>query len=346
MNAPRAVGKLLLTGVPGWLTAALLDDLPRAPLAGLSGVRCMVERGAAVDRAPGCGSNVSDWEIVEGDLRDADSLRRAVRGVDTVLHAAGVVHVRRTRDWYRINTDGTESLARSAAEAGVERFVFVSSNAAAGRAPTRDHLLTEAEPAQPLSHYGRSKWLAEKAVLALADRMPAVVLRPCMFYGPPVPTRHVEVYRRILSGRMPLVGGGEFARSLSHIDNLVQGCRLAMTHPAAPGETYYITDRPVYTTRQIVVAMAEALGVSPRWLPLPRLVGPTAYAADRVLAAVGAYWQTLHLVGESDWHVGVSCEKACRELGYQPTMSLNEGMRQAVAWCVAQGLLPPRHARG
>jgi nucleoside-diphosphate-sugar epimerase len=199
--------------------------------------------------------------------------------------------------------------------------------------------MIESDPPRPLSHYGRSKWLAETAVNALASRMQTVIVRPCMFYGPPVPERHIEIYRRIQSGRMPLVGHGHYARSVSHIDNLVQGCHLALTHPSAPGGTYYIVDRPIYTTRDIVDAMATALDAPIRWMKIPAIVAPTAFALDRLLAAVGIYWQTLHLVGEADWHVGVSCEKAIRELGYSPTIELAEGMQQAVRWCLETGRL-------
>jgi nucleoside-diphosphate-sugar epimerase len=160
-----------------------------------------------------------------------------------------------------------------------------------------------------------------------------------MFYGPPVPGRHVDVYRRIVSGWMPLVGDGSYARSLTYIDNLVQGCRLALAHPAASGQTYFISDRPVYTTKQVVEAMAGALGVTPRFLPLPRTIAPLAYRMDLGLARRQRYWQTLHLVGEADWHVGVSCAKACDELGYAPAVELEEGMRQAVLWCRGNGTL-------
>lgn len=325
--------RLLITGAPGWLADAFIGSIA-AGNGSHRAVRCLVERGATV------AGRLPDWvEVVEGDLRDADAMKRAVAGVDAVLHGAGILHVHRTRDWYDINTRGTRILAQAALDSGVRRFVFLSSNAAAGRAPNSKTLLDEAAGASPISHYGKSKYLAEQALLALAHRFEPVIIRPCMFYGPPVPRRHVEIYRRILDGRMPLVGGGGFRRSVTHIDNLVQGCHLALTNARAPGQTYYIADGRDYTTREVVEAMASALGVEPRFLPLPRMIAPVALMADLALASVGRYWQTLHLVGEADWHVGVSIDKARHELGYQPTMELAEGMRQAVEWCRAQGYL-------
>ncbi len=335
----RRLGNTLITGVPGWLSAAVLRSLADAPPEGMGRVRCLVAPGMACDEATLRRDYDLDIEVVRADMRDGAALAKAVAGIDSVLHGAAILHVRRPREWYDINTTGTRILAEAAVAAGVTRFVHISSNAAAGRSESKDHLLTEDEPAKPMSHYGRSKHLAELAIKTLSDRMETVNLRPCMFYGPPVPARHVDIYRRILAGRMPLVGGGDFARSVVHIDNLIQCCRLALSHPAATGQTYYVADRQVHTTRSVVEAMARALGVPPRFLPLPRLVAPLAYFGDMALAACGRYWQPLHLVGEADWHVGVSIAKAERELGYAPAVALDEGMAQAVAWCRAHAQL-------
>ena len=170
-------------------------------------------------------------------------------------------------------------------------------------------------------------------------RFDVVILRPSMFYGPPVPDRHIDVYRRILSGRMPIVGDGNYHRSLSYIDNLVQATRLALIHPAAAGEVFYAVDDPVYTTRSITEAMASALGVPLRALRLPPIVGPLAYSADRLLACAGVYWRNLHLVGESNWHVALSCAKLKQFLGYSPKVTLQEGMCRAIEWCRRAGKL-------
>jgi nucleoside-diphosphate-sugar epimerase len=249
------------------------------------------------------------------------------------------MHVKRIDEYYAVNSEGTRRLARAAAAAGVRRIVYVSTNAAAGKSASGDRLCLETDEDRPLSHYGRSKWLGERWLFETPGAMECTVVRSCMFYGPPVPARHVEVYRRIVSGRMPLVGAGDYARSLTHVDNLLQGVRLALTKEAARGQIFNIADREPYTTRKVVEAMARALGVEPRYLRLPAFAANVAYRADWLLSTFGLYQQEIHLVSEANWNVGVSIDKACRELGYAPRVGLDEGMRGAVAWCRERGLL-------
>jgi nucleoside-diphosphate-sugar epimerase len=138
---------------------------------------------------------------------------------------------------------------------------------------------------------------------------------------------------------MPLVGTGHYARSLTHIDNLVQGVRLSLSKEAAKGQVYNLADSEPYTTRRVVEAMASALGVRPRYIRLPAFAADVAYGADWLLSTVGAYQQEIHLVSEATWNVGVSIDKARHELGYAPRVAIDEGMRGAVEWCREQGLL-------
>jgi nucleoside-diphosphate-sugar epimerase len=335
----RQLGVLLVTGAPGWLADRLLASLAKEPPGTVERIRCLVHRTLAVDTPAWMKSVGVDVEIVRGDLTDPASLRAAVRGVDSIVHSAGIIHVDRIRDYYDVNTEGTRLLTEAAAAAGVERMVFLSTNAAGGKSRSAGQSLREDEPAKPLSHYGRSKYLGELAMFAVSGATERVALRPCMFYGPPVPPRHVEVFKRIMQGRMPLVGGGGFARSLTHIDHLVQGVRLSLTHPSAPGNTFYIADAQPYTTREVVEAMARALEVSPRWLHLPSVAASLAYELDTQVSRLDRYWQTLHLVGEANWNVGVSIEHARRQIGYAPPFALDDGMRSAVAWCRERNLL-------
>ncbi|HYF48512.1 MAG TPA: NAD(P)-dependent oxidoreductase [Planctomycetota bacterium] len=334
---------LLVTGAPGWLADAVLAKLatsssPR-PL-----IRCLVHAGFPESRLNAWRSGFSQVkETVLADLADAASLTRVCEGLSggTVLHSAGIIHPRKTRDWYTINRDGALALARAAKSAGARRFVFISSNAAQGRSDSRDHILTEDMPDRPLSHYGRSKLEAEQGLLELHDkgRFDVVILRPCMFYGPPVPERHIDIFKRVIKGKLPMVGDGNYARSLSYIDDLANGILLAMEHPSAPGEIFNICDRQVYTTREICEAMAKALGVAPRFWWLPSLSSSTARVIDNTLAAIGVYSMNFHLLGEANWNVGCSSEKAQRVLGFNPQGDVREGYRQAVAWAREKGLL-------
>lgn len=320
---------LLFTGAPGWLASALLPHLT-AEGSGIREIRLLVHPDSKPPDLSSIGTNAPSVSIVRARLEDPASLVEAVHGCSHVFHAAALLHPRRIKDLYRVNSEGTRSLAEAAAKAGVVRFVLVSSNAAAGRSHSADILLDESMPACPESHYGRSKLLAEKALFEQTS-MRTIALRPCMFYGPPVPKRHIEIYQRICKGFMPIVGGGGHARSVTHIDNLVQASQLALFHPDAKG-VYYIADEQQYTTRKIVQAMADALGAKPRFVYLPAAIAQVAWCMDMMLSSIGLYWQNLHLLGEADWHVGVSSARAQSELGYVPNRSLAEGMQQAIQW--------------
>ena len=333
---------LLITGAPGWLCDAVLAQLALTK----TPVRCLVQSSLN-------SSTLGAWrqkhpeinEIVSGDLQDTASLTAACAGNEmkggSVLHAAGIIHPRRTSDWYAVNRDGSLKLARAARAAGVKRFVYVSSNAAQGASDSPERLLTEEMPCNPLSHYGRSKFQAEQGLMKLHDPscFEVVIARPCMFYGAPVPARHIEIFKRIIQGRLPLVGGGGYARSLSYLDDLVDGIMLCLAHPRAAGEIFNLCDARAYSTREVCEAMATALGVQPKFIPLPAIGATVAYGVDALLATMGFYWMNMHLMGEANWNVGCSSRKATALLGFSAKVDVNEGYKRAVAWCRKKQML-------
>ncbi len=325
--------KLLVTGYPGWLSSRFLSTLNLYPAASFRSIRCLSQN--EVPRP------FPDCEVVKGNILDPGSLEKAVEGCDAVLHTAGVLHVRRIKDFYAINRDGTKNLLEASARAGVKRFVFISTNAAQGFCANAEEMLDEASPCHPEGDYGRSKYAGEQAVQSFygEGKIETVILRSSMFYGPPVPGRHVDIFRKIQKGFFPVFGTGEYRRAITFIDNLIQAIHLSLQKPKAAGEVYTIIDRVIPTLNQIIGAMGEALGVRIKKIHLPATLALAARKTDDLIAACGQYWMLPHIVGESCRHIAYRITKAENELGYAPATTYREGYPLAIHWCKEQGLL-------
>jgi nucleoside-diphosphate-sugar epimerase len=327
---------LLITGFPGWLSSRLLD-VAGETLSASYNVICLVKPGVEAQSLEAFKNPV---KIVFGDITEYDSLVPALKDIDVVIHAAGILHVKRISDFYAVNRDGTHNLLKACVENKVKRFIFISSNAVHGY--SKDAVLADEETkCNPKSHYGLSKYQAEQLVNKFnkENGLETIILRPAMFYGPPVAQRHIGVYRRIRKGFFPVCGSGNYIRSLTYIDNLVDSILLVLKTPDLSGKTYYITDENPYTTLQVILEMANALGTRVRIVRLPVFIAKMAFLADRVISKLGIYVMNLHLVGESTWNVAYSTGKAKRELGYDPKVGIKEGYRRTVAWCKERNLL-------
>ncbi len=334
--------EILVTGAPGWLGSRLVEALTRGiegepPAFAGCQVRCLIAPGidaTPVERLGAVG--------VRGDLTDPTTLDQPVRGVELVFHLAGLIHPRkRINELFAINAEGTRHLLDAAAAAGVKRFVYVSSNSVGGVNISRDRLMTEEDPPRPYLAYGRSKLAAEQAIRTTAERglMQTVIVRPCWFYGPGQPARQTRFFRMITSGSPIIFGDGRNLRSLSYVDNTVHGLILAAQRPQANGQTYWLADERPYPTIEIYETVARILDVKPfRPRFLPDVTSATCRLADRLIQAAGLYQTELHVAGEMNQDIACSVEKAKRELGYQPKVSLEDGMRRSIAWCRQQGM--------
>lgn len=337
----------LVTGAPGWLGTRLVESLLRGlpevpglekPLA--ARVRCLVQPAADAAELQSFGA-----ECVSGDLATGEGLAALFANAEgaTVFHAAGVIHpTRGVRELFEVNTAGTQRLLALAAKLPVKRFVYVSSNSPIGVNPSAEHLFDEGAPYHPYMAYGRSKMLAEQAVKA-AGPLETVIVRPPWFYGPRQPARQSLFFKMIRDGKMPLVGGGANRRSMAYVDNLCQGLLLCAKVEAAKGQIYWIADERPYPTTEIVDTVERLLETefhqpcAHRRLRLPNLASQVAWAADEALQGVGLYAQKLHVLSEMNKTIACSIGKARRELGYQPRIALEEGMRRSLRWLFDRG---------
>lgn len=346
---------LLLTGAPGWLGNRLLEVLYRGlpederfASPDLSRrVRLLAQTGADI---AGLRDAYPDLDIVTGDVADPDTARALcadARGA-TLIHIAGLIHPqRRTSELVRTNVTGTRTLLDAAAAAGVARVVAMSSNSPFGFNRGNAERFDESSPYHPYMAYGRSKRAMEEHVREAhaLGRLKTVIIRAPWFYGPHQPARQTLFFEMIRTGKFPVLGDGEQRRSMAYVDNICQGLLLAASVRDAAGHTYWIADERPYAINEIVSVVSRVLeqelgrASASRQLHLPRALGDVARVVDATIQSFGLYQQKIHVLSEMGQTIACSVQAARRDLGYRPTIALEEGMRRSVRWCLAHGQL-------
>jgi nucleoside-diphosphate-sugar epimerase len=341
---------VLVTGATGWLGSRLVESLVRGLPESVTlrsppsarRIRCLVLPG----QDPTPLRKLSDRiEIVTGDICNPEDCARFCTDAQgaTLFHTAGIIHPRRVADFYAVNLHGTRNLLDSAIRSGVRRAIVLSSNSPCGCNPHPDHQFDELSPFHPYMHYGRSKMQMELAVQDCAGKIETVIIRAPWFYGPNQPPRQTVFFRMIREGKAPIVGSGRNLRSMAYVDNLCQGLLLAATTPHAAGQIYWIADRRPYSMNEIVDTIERLLEqefnhvCQHRRLKLPGLASEIAELADKTLQRLGLYHQKLHVLSEMNKTIVCSVARAERELGYAPSIALEEGMRRSLRWCREQG---------
>lgn len=324
-------GKTLVTGAPGWLGTQLVKSLIEEG----RDVRCLV-----LPDAPKEELTKMSVEIQEGDVTQAESLKNVAEGVSTVFHCVGLIHPEKIKELYSVNVDGTRNILEESTKTGGVRFVHVSSNSPAGCNLSRDRLMKEDDPPRPYKNYGKSKLQAEELVLDChrEGKVNATIVRPCWFYGPGQPPRQTRFFTMIKAGNPILFGDGNNLRSMSYIDNLIQGLKLAEKNPKADGQIYWIADERPYRTIEIYETVADLLGMKLKPRKIPGFSSTVFEAFDTLIQAVGLYQTEIHVAGEMAKDIACTVEKAKSEIGYQPEIDLREGMKRSIEWCREQGM--------
>lgn len=338
----------VITGAAGWLGTGLVSAFTDGAHERDGRLRLLVRDTTDATAIRAVAADASGrLDVVVGDVTDPGDVARLFAGVDgivDVIHAAGVIHPGAVAEFDAVNHRGTTNVLDGAERAGIRRLVHVSSNSPFGTNPSRSDTFRNDEPYHPYLGYGDSKMLAELRVLDAVDRgLDAVMVRPPWFYGPHQPARQTTFFTLVRTGRFPVLGDGGQRRSMSYIDNLVQGIVLAELTPTEPGLAWWIADARPYTVSEIVETVGAALrdegyDVRPNRFRLPDFAGTVAERIDRTLQRSGRYHQQFHVLGEMNKTIAVDVAAARRDLGYDPEIELYEGMRRSIRWCTDQGI--------
>ncbi|SEQ27759.1 Nucleoside-diphosphate-sugar epimerase [Ectothiorhodospira magna] len=309
--APPDSPRIAVTGAGGFVGSALCTALEREGRSVCRLVRRLRHPG---DQVVGQIGPSTDWRLLEG--------------MDVVIHAAARVHVMTetaadpTAAFAEVNVLGTRQLAIQAAAMGVRRLVFLSSVKVHGEKSPPGQPFAVGQMPAPQDAYGRSKWEAEQALweVAAGTGLEVVVIRPPLVHGPGMKGNLARLMGWIRRGIPLPLASVDNRRSLVGLDNLVDLLSLCAVHPAAAGETFLVSDGVDLSTPDLVRHLAAALGRQPRLFPLP----------PRWLFRAGRWLGREPAVARLCGCLQVDAHPVRQRLGWQPPVSLPEGLRRAV----------------
>ncbi|OQW88136.1 MAG: hypothetical protein BWK72_10385 [Rhodoferax ferrireducens] len=309
--------KILVTGANGLVGTALCRRLREDGFAVRAAVRTKLANPGAFD------------VIGVGDINELTDWETALRGVDVVVHLAARVHVMHERaanplaEFRHINVQGSLQLAQSAYAAGVKRYIYVSSIKVNGESTMPEHAFTELDMPNPQDAYGQSKLEAETGLrlIAASTGLQVVIIRPPLVYGPGVKANFAELMRAVQKCWPLPLGAVHNKRSLVALGNLVDFIITCITHPKAANQTFLISDGQDLSTTELVRCMAHAAGVPARLLPVP------VWALEWAGRLLGKGETVQRLTG----NLQIDSSKARDLLGWEPKVSVQEGLRRAFA---------------
>ncbi|MEZ0354158.1 NAD-dependent epimerase/dehydratase family protein [Mycobacterium sp. pR1184] len=336
------LGRVLVTGGSGFVGANLVTTL--------------LDRGYSVrsfDRAPSPLPPHSHLEVLQGDITDKDVCAQAVDGIDTVFHTAAIIELMggaSVTDEYRqrsfaINVGGTQNLVEAGHAAGVQRFVYTSSNSVVmGGQPIvgGDETLPYTTRFNDL--YTETKVVAERFVLSQngVDGMLTCAIRPSGIWGRGDQTMFRKLFESVIAGHVKVLIGRKSARlDNSYVHNLIHGFILAAQHlvpgGSAPGQAYFINDDDPINMFEFARPVVEACGQP--W-PRIRVNGPIVRAAmtgwQRMHFRFGIPAPLLEPLAVERLYLDnfFSVAKASRDLGYQPLFTTEKALDECLPYYV------------
>ncbi|MDH5356882.1 MAG: SDR family oxidoreductase [Gammaproteobacteria bacterium] len=325
--------KVLLTGATGFVGSSLANILVEKSM----GVKALVRRFDTKLASGIKQVSVGDFNqlrniYIRADIGNSDSLsiknqiHCTMEGIDVVIHTAARVHIMKDKsvdpltEFRKLNRDVTLALAQISVEAGVERFVFLSSIKVNGESTIPGKPFTADDQPNPTDPYGLSKWETEVGLQQLAKDtgMEVVIIRPPLVYGPGVKANFRSMMRWVSLGVPLPLGAINNQRSLVALDNLVDLIVTCIEHPAAANQTFMAGDGEALSTTELLQRIGRALGKPAQLIPVP------ASLLIFIASLLGKKAVARRLCGS----LQVDISKTRELLGWEPPVSVDEGLRR------------------
>ena len=303
----------MVTGASGFIGQSLCAELKRRCIDFIPIIR-------SKKKAPGA--------AMVGNIDAATKWLSLLQDVGSVIHLAARVHVIRDSssdplaEFSSVNTEGTLNLARQAAQAGVRRFIFLSTIGVNGDSTLRGKVFASTGTPTPHDPYSMSKYEAEIGLHSIAQSsgMEVVIIRPPLVYGTNAPGNFGKLTRVVAKGLPLPLGSINNRRSLVGIDNLVDFIVTCLEHPSAPNETFLVSDGEDLSTPDLIRRMARAMNRPAHLFSVP----------PGLLAITAALLGKSDLVRRLCGSLQVDISKSHDLLEWKPRVSVDEGLRRAV----------------
>jgi len=305
---------ILVTGASGFIGRHLCDFL--------------LSSGNEVTRSVRRHDDQPNTLIMHETTPKSDMLKN-LTGIDCIVHLAGIAHVYSKIDpltaslYQGVNLDFTRRLAEAARDAGVKRFVFVSTIKVSGE-ESGQRPLNETDPGDLADQYSKSKWNAERALLLIESEsnLEIVIVRPPLVYGPGV-RANFGMLMFAARKRIPLPFGNlDNKRSLLYVKNLTSALLLCATLPEAAGETFTLSDSSSFTLPELFAEISLVMGNESRIFSMPKWL----------LFFFGFIFRRRQQVSSLTKSLEVDSSKIRKILGWVPIYDLHTGIKETVDW--------------
>ena len=331
--------RILITGASGFIGSFIVEEALNRGFETWAAVRKSSSREFLQDER---------IHFIELNLSSEEQLKQQLKDIqfDYVVHAAGVTKCLHKEDFFRINTEGTKNLVRALLDLQMplKRFVYISSLSIMGaireEQPYRE--IRERDKAKPNTAYGKSKLEAEQWLVSLNKELekknekllPYVILRPTGVYGPRE-RDYFMMAKSIQSHTDFAVGFKQQDITFVYVTDVVQAVFLAM-EKGQTGRCYFLSDGEVYQSSTFSDLIRKELG-NPWWI---RITAPLWLL--RIITFCGEYIGHMtgkvtalnndkyNIMKQRNWRCDIN--PARQELGYEPQVKLEEGVRRSIAW--------------
>lgn len=324
--------KILITGASGFIGSFIVEEALKQGFETWAAIRKSSSKAFLKDER---------IHFIELNLSSEEQLHEQLKNhqFDYVVHAAGVTKCLHPEDFFRINTEGTKNLVRALLDLQMplKRFVYISSLSIMGaireEQPYRE--ISERDKAQPNTAYGKSKLEAEQWLDSQKEKLfPYVILRPTGVYGPRE-RDYFMMFKSIQAHTDFAVGYKQQDITFVYVTDVVQAVFLAL-EKGETGRKYFLSDGEVYQSSTFSNLIRKELG-NPWWIRITAplwLLRIITFCGDRIGHMTGKITalnnDKYHIMKQRNWRCDIG--PARQELGFEPQVQLEEGVRRSVAW--------------